>query len=167
MATLPHHSWEIRTAPIALLARWLTIDLSYRPTEHWAFGPSLISYNARRPGGFLGPNYRGLALGFNLNYYFSSAHTSSGYISSHAYHENYESYPHAQPGYLKRSGYKTNMALGYQIKSSEISMLTGLGFEYLNYQQDEIDDSVSPTTSVSSPASRWLPFIEFKLGYSF
>lgn len=160
-------SWEIRTAPLAFLARWLTLDLSYRPTNHWAFGPSFISYQASRPGGFLAPSYRGLATGFNLNYYFDSVHTETWYLSSHVYYENFESYPHAYSGYIKRSGYKANSAIGYQGKWSQVSVLTGVGIEYLSHSREDINDTVNPQTSTFSNENRSRAFFEFKMGYSF
>ncbi len=36
---------ELRTAPLALLAQWTTLDTSYNLNDHWATGPALVVYS--------------------------------------------------------------------------------------------------------------------------
>jgi hypothetical protein len=155
--------WELRTAPIAFIAAWKTLDVAYRLTNHWSLGPSAISYGCEL-GNMLGPCYNGDAVGLNLNYYFKSVEKDTWYISTHAYSEKFKSYPEGSLGYSDVYGSKLNSALGYQWKGKMIQILLGLGFEIRNYNIDEkyTDPMLGNNKSYSDSES--LPFIEFKIG---
>jgi len=159
-------SWEFRTAPIALIARWFTLDVSYRLSDQWATGPAAILYNAEGPGGMLSPSYKGYAVGWNGNYYFNSVYKNTWYVSAHTYYESYKSYPHAYLGYKEIDGFKANSVIGYQWKWSRINMMTGIGAEFRNQNVVDRKDAVNSVeqSPIESRDSFWLPHIEFKMG---
>lgn len=156
--------WEFRTAPVALLARWYTLDVSYRFTENFAVGPSIVIYDAPgEQGNMLAPTYKGDAFGFHANYYFTSVKARGWYSGLHAYQESYRSYPEGYPGYEDRKGYRSNITAGYQFKWSQVNLLTGLGMEYRNHNVVETSrySGVQPETRKSG----WGPTVEIKLGF--
>lgn len=69
--------WDLRMAPVALIARWYTLDASYRITENWSMGPAAIIYSASSPGGMFFPSDKGYAIGWSGNHYFTSVRTNS------------------------------------------------------------------------------------------
>lgn len=161
--------WEVKTAPIAFLVRWLTLDLSYRLSDNWATGPSTILYNADGPGGMFGPTYKGYALGWNSNYYFKSVYTNTWYLSGHAYFDTFRSYPHAYLGFKEMQGMKANTAVGYQWRWSRVTVLAGLGTEFTNYKVTDNKtaasfalDQIQATSNYNE--SNWFPYFEFKMG---
>ncbi len=158
--------WELRTAPIAMMVSWYTLDVSYRLSENLATGPAVISYNARGPGGMFGPTYNGYAIGWNGSYYFSSLLKDTWYISAHAYYESYKSYPRAYLGHYVYEGGKANTAIGYQWRGAMINIIAGLGLEYRSYSVTDKKDPIGgiEQPSVDSSESRGLPFVEFKIG---
>jgi hypothetical protein len=157
-------SWEFRTAPIALLARWYTLDVSYRFTEHIAVGPSVVIYDAPgEQGNMLAPTYKGNAFGLHANYYFTSVERNSWYSGLHAYQESYTSYPEGYPGHEDRKGFRSNVTAGYQIKWSRVNLMTGLGMAYRNH--DIIKTSRFDDTETESRESQWNPTVEVKLGF--
>jgi hypothetical protein len=162
-------SYEVRTAPAALLARWITLDFSLNlVSEHWSLGPSVIIYAAPKIGNMFTPSYNGTALGGHLYYYFKSFSESSWYSGNHLYYEEYESYPHNFTGHYQYQGFKFNPKAGYQIAtSSGINIMLGAGLELRSYHQKNIDDS----NGVDSPSfknySAVIPYVEAKLGFKF
>lgn len=158
--------WEFRTAPIALLAKWYTLDVSYRLSDNWATGPAVILFNADEPAGMLGPSYNGYALGWNGNYYFDSAYKRTWYISAHGYYESYKSYLHGYRGYKDMAGYKFNSAIGYQWKWSRINMIAGIGQEYRDQTVTDKTESIKTIEQQTSDSTKavWFTFFEFKVG---
>ncbi len=157
-------SWEFRTAPVALLARWYTLDISYRFTEQLAFGPSAVIYDAPGvQGNMLAPTYKGNAFGLHANYYFNSVMTRGWYSGLHAYQESYRSYPEGYPGYEDRKGFRGNVTAGYQFKWSQVNLMTGLGMEYRNH--NVVETSRYSGTQPETRESSWGPTVEIKLGF--
>jgi len=160
--------WDLRTAPVALVARWYTLDAFYRITKNWSTGPAAIVYAASSPGGMFFPNYKGYAVGWGGNHYFTSVRTDGWYASLHAYYESYESYPHGSMSIEKRDGFKANSALGYRWRiNNGFDLLTGLGVE--NDTHSVIERREGPLLNnlaqeTRSNRSTWLPFIEIKIG---
>lgn len=161
--------WEVRTAPVAFFAKWLTLDFSYLPNSNWAFGPSLIRYGSEETlGGMLAPTYNGWAYGAHIILAHSLTENSP-YISSHAYLENYTSYPHAFSGQKDKSGSKINLDVGYRLVwsnqyLSNLTMMFGIGIEKSNHSVEE-----KPTNGVQSAYNEYSSVIhfEFKAGYMF
>ena len=158
---------EARIAPLALLARWFSFDLSLNTSKHWSYGPSGIYYGAPRSGNMFIPSYNGFALGGHVYYYYHGFDLNSWYWGVHAFYERFESYPHAFNGHYELNGTKVNTKVGYRIlSSSSLSFLFGLGLETRNYSQDNIANS-----SLSSPdfsdQSGLFPFLEAKMAYRF
>ena len=161
-------NYEIRTAPIALLARWGTLDFSLNINTQWALGPSVIIYAAPKVGQMFAPSYSGTAIGGHLYYYLNSFSENSWYWGNHLYAESYQSYPHAMNGHYEYSGYKLNSKFGYQFThSSGFNMLLGAGAELRNYAQKNIDDSSGANTPSFNDYQPVIPFIEMKFGYKF
>ena len=159
--------WEFRTAPVALLARWYTLDVSYRLSEKkWATGPSIVLYNYSEIGNMFAPAFKGQALGWNANYYFDSAQRNTWYFSLHSYYEKYKSYPHAYLGYYEKDGYRMNGALGYQWRWNPVNLMAGLGVEQRNHNVVEHKDPILGIEQepVSSSESVGLPYAEIKIG---
>ena len=108
-------NYEIRTAPIALLARWVTLDFAFNLDNQWAIGPSVIIYAAPKIGNMFIPTYNGYAAGVNVYGYLNSFSTNGWYWGNHLYYENFESYPHDFLGHYELSGFKFNTVGGYQV----------------------------------------------------
>lgn len=161
--------WELRTAPIALLASWVTLDASYRFTDHWATGPAVILYSASGRGNMFTATNNGYAAGWSANYYFRSVFRNTWYISAHTYFESYKTYPHAYEGFKELSGLKANSAFGYQWKMPRINVMTGLGAEMLTHNILDRPEAVNGIAkpAVGSNRSDVIPFFEFKMGMDF
>ena len=161
-------NYEIRTAPVALIARWVTLDFSFNINNQWALGPSIGLYATPKIGNMFTPSYNGSAVGAHAYYYFNSFSDDSWYFGNHAYYENYESYPHAFNGHYELKGFKFNSKAGYQLViMSGFSFLLGLGAEYRNYDQKNIDDSNGVNTPKFKDYQPVVGFIEAKVGYKF
>lgn len=163
-------TWELRTAPIALLARWYTLDVAYRFTENFATGPAVVLYDALGDrGGMLAPTYKGYAFGWQGNFYLNSILTDTWYFGLRAYYESYRSYLHGVLGYDERNGVRTNAFFGYQWKWSRVTLMSGLGVEYLDrdvVRQRELGDALGVIQSAgSSRQSLFEPMIEVKMGF--
>jgi hypothetical protein len=162
-------NYEIKTAPIAFFASWLTLDFSINLNDQWALGPSVIIYQSAKTGNMFAPSYNGFAGGAHFYYYFNSFSENGWYWGNHVYYENYESYPHNFLGHYGYTGFKINSKVGYQLVStSNINFYLGAGAEARNYAQKNTDDSSQgqspPTFSEYVPV---IPYIEFKVGYKF
>lgn len=156
--------WELRTAPLAMLARWFSLELSYRANEHWSVGPSLISYSAKGPyGNMLMPTWDGYATGAHLYYFGRSAMTNSVYLGVRGLYESYVSYPHAALFSEAVSGVKAQGAVGYQKRWSSVGLLVGLGAEQRFHRVVRSKESALR----SYDENESFPFFEFKLGLQF
>jgi hypothetical protein len=159
--------YEVRTAPIALLARWATLDLSFSLNDQWAIGPSIIVYAAPKVGNMFVPAYNGYAAGLHAYGYLDSFSSDTWYWGNHLYYENFESYPHNFSGHYELKGFKFNSVAGYQvILNYNLNLLLGAGFETKNYDQVNIDESNGNTPSFKNQSYTSL-YIEAKFGYKF
>lgn len=162
-------TWEVRTAPIAYLAKWYTVDIAYVFGEQFAMGPAAIFYNGDDLGNMITPTYNGAAYGLSAAYYFKPVHKNGTYISSHIYYDKYDNYPHGAPkgDYDKVEGIKANLVYGYRTHLSVFSISMGLGAEYRDY-----DVSVGQKTYPGDAVDRGdygnrsgvIPYVEFKIG---
>jgi hypothetical protein len=161
-------NYEIRTAPITLIARWGTLDFSFNIDNQWAIGPSVIIYAAPKIGNMFAPSYNGTAVGAHAYYYFNSFLDDSWYWGNHAYYESYESYPHDFNGHYEFKGFKFNTKVGYQVTTPlGINMLFGIGAEARKYDQKNIDDSNGGNSPKFKDYQPVIGFVEVKLGYKF
>lgn len=164
--------FEIKIAPVAFSAKWTTLDISYRLTENFAFGPSLILYSAGSTASMFTPTYQGTAYGAHAYYYLNPVSSQTTYISVHLYDENYKSYSHGSNAVDDLDGYKINSAYGLFYRSHSFTAMTfhlGLGLEYRNYSstKTEINTTTQITTITEDTKSYFLPFVEFKVGVEF
>lgn len=160
-------SYEVRTAPVAMIARWGTIDLSFNIDDHWAFGPSVIVYAAPKIGNMFAPAYNGYAVGGHAYGYLNSFATDGWYWGNHLYYENFESYPHNFLGHYELKGFKFNTVAGYQIiLNYSLNLLFGAGLETRSYDQKNIDESNGNTPKFKDQSYTSL-YVEAKFGYKF
>lgn len=160
--------FEIRTAPLAFLAKWLTLDTSYRLNDSFSTGPAVVIYAAGGPGGMLAPSFKGYAAGWSANYYINGAQEDTVYVGTHAYYESYDSYPHAFLGYYSRSGLRANITLGYQWRiSSWMNMQAGAGLEARQHHVTAYPENASSSTAYGSESDDNTsgPVLEFKVGF--
>lgn len=166
--------WEIRTAPIALLASWLTIDAGYRIGSKVSTGPAFVSYGAKSGNMFL-PSFEGQAIGWYANYYFRPSGVGGWYTSLHAYAEDYLVHSHsARDGErFKRAGTRANAAIGFHRTAKSIDFLIGGGIQVMDH---EVERTKFVSTSMTGPErlestnrreTHSVPFVEFKTGLRF
>lgn len=158
--------WELRTAPIAMLASWYTLDVAYRISDRWATGPAAVLYNGAEQGNMLYLSRRGHAFGWNGTYYLRSATTDSWYLNTHAYYESSRAYPHAVSGYNEENGVRANLTVGYHKRRwKQINLMMGVGAELRNYDVTKYRESslFKPESEESSHEVTWVPHIEFKV----
>ena len=157
--------WEIRTAPVAFLASWLTLDLSYFLNEHWAFGPSYIDYaNKSNIGNMFLPTLNGTAFGAHL-LWAESFFADSIYAGLHFYNEKYDSYVEAFTGHYEISGTRYTAIVGKRwLNGYNTSSMLGIGWGGRNYNKLKIPNS---GPAISSTDDGGFLEIEFKLGYYF
>lgn len=163
------YDFEIRTAPVAVLAKWWTFDFSFAVNPNWAVGPSAILYSSPRNGGMLAPSYDGYAIGGHVYHYMNSFSDNGWYWGNHFYYETYDSFPHnAQGTYYELKGFKLNSKFGYQTMSLwAVNLLTGFGFEFRSYADQKLRDPENSGSTSMSDQSKTLPYIEIKMGYKF
>ena len=154
-------TWELRTAPLALLASWYTVDISYRISEKVSTGPAIVVYGASEQGNMFFPSYKGNAVGWQANYYFDSVLRNSFYLGSRLYFENYNSYPHAFNGFNQIIGSRLNTIFGYKIKNSGILSMFGVGLEYSDHAITKHEDS---QLNVDSHEAKLAPVLEVRMG---
>ena len=159
-----NYKFELRTAPIAFIAKWTTIDISYFINEHWAIGPSYIRYGASGPyGNMFLPTWDGYAIGGHF-ILAENLQTTGYYLATHIYSENYKSYPEAYLGYYKRVGTRVIVTVGERWVSGNFTTQLGAGFEGTSYDITKTPDTGSPTEYTDSGTGFT---IEFKMGLMF
>lgn len=158
--------FEVRTAPLAYLAQWVTLDFTWSPFPQLSLGPSYIKYGAKGPyGNMFLPTYSGNAYGMNISYYSENFNSDSWYIGTHLYSEKYDSYPHAYLGSYTHEGTSLIAVVGYRwISSENLATQLGVGSNWINYDTTKKPDN-APAENYRETESRF--YIEFKLGYLF
>ena len=165
----PEKKWEIRTAPIAILAGWTTVEALYHVTDQLAFGPSYIRYaECSGYAGMFSPSYCGSSLGAAMNYYFKPNAVRTWYLGSHVYSSNYRSYSHPTivGEFTDKSGVSVNAVLGIQRNWKNCEIMLGGGLETDIFKENRrtfqfVDKTYSDT--VSNPTQTY-PYIEAKVG---
>ena len=114
----------------------------------------------------LAPTYQGYALGANGNYYFKTVYENTWYLSSHAFYEIYNSYPHAYSGVKEIEGVRVNAVMGYQWRGSKINVMAGVGTEFRSQNIIDKKEPINgaPQSPVESHEAFWLPHFELKIG---
>ena len=162
--TKSQYRFEAATAPLAYLAHWITLDLSYFSNSHWAFGPSVVRYNSPdKQGGMLVPTLAGNAFGAHI-IYADNLLQDSVYVSVHAYSENYTSYPEAYLGHYDYQGTRMSAVVGKRWVSENFATMLGIGLENRNHNYSMIPDTGTKTDT--SENNTFLT-IEFKMGLLF
>ncbi len=158
---------EFRTAPIAFLASWLSLDVSYKLTEKWGIGPSVILYNSEvsEHGNFLMPTYNGNALGANLTYYIDSYYKNSIYLNFRGLYQDYISTPHSfrDGSHVEVRGFTGHIVLGHSYRKGRLSILTGLGVQHNRFSSETINPTEAAVDIFSNTVTT-SPYLEFKLG---
>jgi|GEM_PF-3092149 hypothetical protein len=169
---VPHREvlkrWEFRTAPIALLARWYTLDVSWRFSKHWSTGPAVVFYRSATIGNMLTPSFRGSAVGWQGNYYFQSVERNSWYAGFHSYYEEYDSYLEGRSGRDAVKGLRLDSALGYQWRGAgsfrPLHFMAGVGPEYKDRQRKRFRELEGGAPFEDGHQSLFGIFLEFKMG---
>lgn len=164
-----HKLWEVRGAPLALLAQWYSFDLSYRLNPKWSTGPSGIRYAASSNGNMLLPSMNGYAVGWNLNYYVNGVDQSSWYFGGYLFYEDYNRYPHSSSPPQKITGSRADYIMGYRIYHAPFALLLGAGFQFSSQRQRRIyADSAGPNLDKGDTLLQIsFPRLEVKLGIEF
>lgn len=161
-------TFEVRTAPLALYAAWITLDATYFLNKNWAIGPSYISYaNNSEYGNMLAPTYYGNAYGAHAIWALDDLFSNSWYVSSHAYFESYRSRSHGLLGNEEnRKGYRVNAVVGFRQLNGNFLTMVGLGYEVTNHEVKEIYSASNPVYSEFNRNYSY-PHAEFKAGWLF
>ncbi len=131
--------WEVRTAPVMMVAAWYTLDLSYQLTPNWSTGPAAVFYQNDHVGGMLMPADFGQALGWQQLYTFKPMKAASLYVSSHVYYQSYSSAGDAQINSRdQHDGIKVNSDFGIRWHEHHFIMLAGAGVEYIDEQRRQV-----------------------------
>lgn len=165
-------TFAVKTAPIALLAGWYTLDFSIRASTQFSIGPSLVVYDGdvETSGSFLSPNYKGYGAGFHWNYFLRNINENWFYLSGHTYFDDYKSLGHNSSFRESVEGIRTNLIFGWkhQFHGLPLIMQAGGGLEYRWYSVREVPRSSSITGVTRYFSEEWgLPMIEFKIGFEF
>ncbi len=165
---------EFRTAPLALIWRWYTIEGLVRlgpPSKRWAIGPSYIKYGAPTNSNMFFPAYRGSAMGFVVTRYFDVLSAPGWYGTFRYYFENYDSYledPYSTISHLR--GHAVTLIAGYRFPVFDRSFLmAGVGLQARSYDKKEIrTDNMNRISPIEdSDFFEALPYLEVKVGVEF
>ena len=164
------NQWEIRTAPLAFLARWLTLESLYRLDDHWAIGASYVAYRATGGGGMFTPfpGLRGNSFGLVVTRYFHPLEESGLYGNLHLSKEDYTQYPNADGprSLFHYKGHSLLLVAGYRMPFwQHFFILAGAGAKIGMYEKFERDFSGIETTNKNYFGV--IGYLEAKLGIAF
>lgn len=159
-----YEKWELRTAPLMLPFSWYILDVSYRFSPHWAFGPSVVIYN-QSDAGFLHSSRTGYAVGLNGNYYFQPVTRHGLYLGAHMYYDSHQSGLDDRLAVraTESVGFRGDANLGYRLSWKPFTMAFGIGPEYRSYVKRTIGGAYFPDET----ESKLFLNIEAKLGFQF
>lgn len=154
---------ELRTAPLALIASWGTLDAAYRFHPQFSIGPAVVLYNGEKGNMFL-PGYKGTALGLNATFYFTPGYYSAWYMSTHVFKEKFtsRSTEAVKDTRTEKDLVRANAAIGYHWKWQHFNMRAGAGPEL---RSGESKKFLANKLEKDSNVSDVLPHVEFKLGW--
>lgn len=162
--------FELRTAPIAFIARWLTVEALYRVNDKWAVGPSFVYYGSGTSGSMFWLSYQGQALGMVATHYLRGVSQRGWYGSLRYHYEKYTYYPHAKSEEHYYKGHSLIATAGYRfLFLKNFFVMPGLGAKLSVYEHTETKFSIANVATRSTNPSRFqaLPYIEAKLGMEF
>jgi hypothetical protein len=162
--------WEVRTAPIALLASWSTLDVSYRLSDQIATGPAVVAFGCKGPGNMLAPCWDGYALGWQGIYYFRGVRGNSPYVSGHAYYDEFKSHAHAVvDSHDEVRGVRAHAFVGDMFHAPvNVIWQAGAGVETRNYQRTKVSDDAFDTSAAKRTTEVLTsPMLEAKIGLQF
>lgn len=162
----PLARWEFRTAPVAALIKFYSLEIAYRFSKHWSFGPAGVAYDSLGDrGNMLIPTYHGAAFGLNGTYYLEPVAGDTFYVSGHAFYQKYTSYGHSFRGYSESEGARADVNLGYQWKWDSIIFRGGIGVQHDNEKgRTVLPADGAPDTYADFDRTILFPTIEFKVG---
>ena len=168
-------NWAVKTAPVAYIAKWVTVDVTRKLTSKLSMGPSLIYYgNESSIGNMFLPTYRGYAAGYNMNYFFKGLHQTGWYMSHHSYYEDYKDYPHNSDFTFSNEGWRADLIGGWNHKFPKypVFIQSGLGLQYQSYDQTERQNSRKRNQARGIPnrevkENGFSPTLESKVGVHF
>ncbi len=156
--------WDLRTAPIAILAHRYLLEGSFRPSPQWATGPSVIRYDCHGPSGLLARCISGWSVGWQTTYYFQSPNFNTWYASAHAYSDRHSARSDgAEMSESASTGLKVNAVIGHQWQLKSIFFLLGCGVEHESYKIER----KWMNESFEDSQNQWRPLIEANIGFAF
>lgn len=165
-------SWEVRTAPLALIARWYTLEALYRLNDEWALGPSYIKFGSTASADMFFPSYRGKALGFVGTHYFPSSSGQGLYGTVRYYFQDYTAYEHDNTSsefHLK--GHSLAFVGGYRLPFlKSFFFMPGIGIQLGKYEKTETKTDIithAVTVTTDSNYLSVIPYLEAKVGVEF
>ncbi len=166
---------EIRVAPLALLARWYTLETAYKISKTFDLGINYTHFGARveyRTGNMFFPTLSGDSYGLNLNYYFFQVPTgSSAYASMKLNREVFQSIGHASPSIYSYDGMSATLLGGRRFSLAELipglGILLGGGAKFYIYDQKESKNTLGVISKDHGRRQGALPIVEAKLIYTF
>lgn len=163
----PPARFEFRVAPIAAAFRFYSLEIAYRFSKQWSFGPAGVAYDSLGDrGNMLIPTYHGAAFGLNGTYYLQSVSSDSFYISGHAFYQKFTSYGHSFRGYSESVGARADLNFGYQWEWDSLKLRGGFGVQYDNEKGRTVFPSDGgPDTFADFDKTILLPTVEFKVGF--
>lgn len=163
------YRWELRTAPIALIARWFTIEGLFHIDEQLAVGPSFVKYGSAPVGSMFWPSFRGRSIGLVGTYYFEPR-PNTWYATVRYFHENFTFYSHGRDNDEVQWRGNTVMGVaGYRRPLSQsIFMLAGVGLQLGKYEITEKKNKSGVALVTRDPSKiRLRPYFELKVGVGF
>lgn len=165
------NQWEVRTAPIAFIARWFTFEGLYRPNPSWALGGSYVKYSGSTSGSMFWPSDRGYSAGLVGTYYFDPVMAESWYATARLHHEKFTSYGHNSEYDYEYKGNSLMAVGGFRVAFlGNFFAMSGLGVQLGLYDRVEIKTARGTnavTYSTKPNMIRVLPYLEAKIGAEF
>ncbi len=162
--------FELRTAPIAFVARWLTLEALFRVNPHWAVGPSFVYYGDTSSGSMFWLSYQGRAVGIVATHYLRGAGIRGWYGTGRYHFESFTHRPHAKSEELHYKGHALLLSAGYRfVFLKNFFVMPGLGVKLGLYERTETNFSVPSARTRNTKPNHFLalPYLEAKLGVEF
>lgn len=170
----PPPRFELRTAPLALIARWITLEGLYLlGGERWAVGPSLVFYESPAAGSMLWLSQRGRSIGAVATYYFKPVSEPGWYGTLRYLHDSYTYYPHNSRAGIRHESYQGHsltMVAGYRfVLPWNAFLLMGGGAQGGLYERAETKEPTPGAFTSSSSRGRFSLrlYVEGKAGLRF
>lgn len=164
--------FELRTAPLAFLARWITAEGLFRFNSQWAAGPSYVQYVDRSIGNMFWPSLKGFSAGFVVTHYLKELPLQGIYATLRYHYEDFRYISHGQSNIeLRFKGHNLLLVGGVRLPIGEhFFLMPGLGIQAGYYHRLELKSDFLTRNIVvkNDPSSTQVrPYLEAKAGVEF